>query len=92
MPVTAPKQPQEMLDRAVKDAWWACLLHDFMKKHNRPPLAADMAPMIQGMTNVELLDILKASAGYEALPPSLRNDAALIAAIRNAKWPAASES
>lgn len=41
-----------------------------MKKHDRPPLATDMTPMIQGMTNVELLDILNASAGYEAYHPA----------------------
>jgi hypothetical protein len=78
--------PQEMLEKSIKDAWYTCLQAEFLQLHQRPPKKGEIEKLVGSLSDEDLLILLKASYGFGALPPSLRQDTALIQIVRASVW------
>ncbi|WP_336971814.1 hypothetical protein [Alcaligenes sp. PF14] len=76
----------EMIDKAMKDAWYSCLLNQWIKNGNEPPAKGELELFANSYSDKKALDLIKASKGYSALPPSLQDDVKLISNLRSAKW------
>jgi hypothetical protein len=70
--------PDEFNEKSVKEAWGTCLYADFFQANQRYLTStSELKRFVEQYTFQDLLSKLKSTAGYQALPPDLREESIL---------------